>query len=107
MAEAHHILVDGIVEHLLEQHVDSVVVVRPVAQLADVHTGAQTDMFAPVEGLDIIFYILGAPALSGGVEVQFLSHGGGISLSRCHFLVFYILAEFVHNGQNSYKDTKF
>ena len=45
-------LVERIVEHLFQQHIDAVVGVRAVAQLADIHTGTATDVLFPVEGLD-------------------------------------------------------
>ena len=51
-AKAHHVLVERIVENLLQQHVDTVVGVRTVAQLSNVHTGPAADMLLPVESLD-------------------------------------------------------
>ena len=56
--ESHHVLIDGVVQHLLQQHVDAVVGGGAIAQLADVHAGAVTDMFLPLKGDDIFFYII-------------------------------------------------
>ena len=45
-----HKLVDGVVDDLFEEHVDTVVVGASVAQLADIHAGTEADMFIPFEG---------------------------------------------------------
>jgi putative N-acetylmannosamine-6-phosphate epimerase len=57
-AEAHHVLIDGIVEHLLEQHVDAVVVGTAVTQLANVHAGTAANMFLPLQRYNVIFLIV-------------------------------------------------
>ena len=41
LAGMHLKLVDRVVDDLLEQHIDTVVVLRAVAQLTDIHTGTQ------------------------------------------------------------------
>ena len=43
-AEAHHIFVDGVVENLFKQNVDSVIEIRAIAQFADIHARAAADM---------------------------------------------------------------
>ncbi len=58
-AKPHHIFVNGIVEHLLQQHVYAVVGSRPIAKLTDIHTGAAADMLIPVKGNNIVFVIVG------------------------------------------------
>ena len=45
-----HKLVDGVVDDLFEEHVDTVVVGASVAQFADIHAGTEADMFIPFEG---------------------------------------------------------
>ena len=53
----HHELVDGVIDGFLEQDVDAVLGVLPVAQAPDVHAGAQSDMVEGAEGLDAGFGI--------------------------------------------------
>jgi hypothetical protein len=60
LAMAHDEFVDAVVQHLLQQDVDAVVVTAPIAQLADVHTRPQPDMFLPIEGPDVLFAVVGA-----------------------------------------------
>ncbi len=57
LAETHHVFVDGIVEHLLDEHIDAVVIVRAIAELADIHTGTTADMLLPVECLDVVLAV--------------------------------------------------
>ncbi len=54
LSEPHHILVDGVVEHFLQQHVHAIVALRAVAQASDIHAGTQAYMLAPVECLDVV-----------------------------------------------------
>ena len=69
-AEAHHVFVDGVVEDFFDEDVDSVVVVGAVAEFADVHAGSPTDVFAPVEGFDVVFVVVGGVGgRFGGVAV--------------------------------------
>ena len=56
-AVAHHMLVERIVKHLLEQHVDPVVWLGTIAQFAYVHPGPATDVLPPLQGLDGIFSV--------------------------------------------------
>ena len=53
----HDKLVDGVVDDLLEQDVDTVVRRGSVAQFADVHPGTQADVFARREVDDLVFGI--------------------------------------------------
>jgi len=54
---AHDELVDRVVDDLLEHHVNAVGRVRPVADAADVHPGAQPDVLERIQGLDGLFVI--------------------------------------------------
>jgi methyl-accepting chemotaxis protein len=58
-AVAHGELVNGVVYGLLEQDVDAVLGVGAVAEAADIHAGAQADVFEGGEGLDRGFGIGG------------------------------------------------
>src|SRR5439155_27122318 len=49
----HDVFIDGVVDDLLEQDVTTVIVVRAVAEPADVHPGPQPDMFERRQGLDL------------------------------------------------------
>lgn len=51
-AEAHGKLVDAVIDRLLEQHVDAVLGVGAIAEAADIHAGAETDVLEGGEGLD-------------------------------------------------------
>ena len=76
-AEAHHIFVDGVVEYFLEQHIDAVVGIRAVAELADVHAGAPLYVFLPVEGLNVGFGVVGGnreDAVAGGLVYIVVCH---------------------------------
>ena len=57
LALPHDKFVDGVVDDLLEQDVDTVVRGGSVAQFADVHPGAQADVFARREVDDLVFGI--------------------------------------------------
>ena len=48
LARAHGELVDGVVYNFLREDVDTVVGALAVAQLADVHTGAEPNVFVPI-----------------------------------------------------------
>ena len=63
LAGAHDELVDRVVDDLLDEHVDAVVGLRTVAQLADIHAGAQADVLARSEGYDRVVAVGG-----GGIE---------------------------------------
>ena len=56
-AEAGNELVDGVVEHLLEEDVDAVHVVGAVALAPDVHAEAQADVLQSLERLDGRFVV--------------------------------------------------
>ena len=56
--KAVHVLVDRVVRHLLDQDIDTVIGLGTVAQLADIHTGAQADMFTRREGLNRIVAVI-------------------------------------------------
>jgi hypothetical protein len=55
---AHHVFVDAVVQHLLQQDVDAVIEAAAIAQLADVHTRPQPDVLLPVQGPDMLFGIV-------------------------------------------------
>ena len=63
LAGTHDELVDRVVDDLLDEHVDAVVGLRTVAQLADIHAGAQADVLARSEGYDRVVAVGG-----GGIE---------------------------------------
>jgi hypothetical protein len=56
---AHDELVDGIVDHFFEKNVNPVVGRRAVAELTDVHSGPQANVFARLERADVLFVIIG------------------------------------------------
>ena len=56
-AESHGELVDGVVDDFLQEHVDAVSLAVTVAQTADVHAGAATDVLVPFQGLDGIVVV--------------------------------------------------
>ena len=58
LAGIHAELIHAVVNDLLEQHIDSVIGCRAVAQLAYVHTRTRTDMLHIVHVADIILIIL-------------------------------------------------
>ena len=73
-AVAHHELVHGVVDHLLEQHVDAVVGIGAVAEAANVHPRPQADVLEGRERLDLALVVAvgavgGGLALGGGEEV--------------------------------------
>ena len=55
----HRILVDGVVDHLLEEDVDTIIGSSTVAQLTDVHTGTEPDVLHRIEGNDLILLVEG------------------------------------------------
>ena len=59
LAVAHDVLVDGVVDDLLEEDVNPIVLSRSITQLADVHAGTKSDVFARVEGADVLFVVVG------------------------------------------------
>lgn len=70
VAEAHHILVDGVVDHLLEEHIDAVVGRGAVAELADIHARAAAHMLLPFEGDDVSVGVVGSRRRGSGISVQ-------------------------------------
>ena len=58
VAGLHLELVDGVVEHLLQQHIDTVVGLGAVVKLSDIHTRAQTDMLQTRQSADVLIIIL-------------------------------------------------
>ena len=58
VAGLHLELVDRIVEHLLQQHIDTVVGLGAVVKLSDIHTRTQTDMLQTRQGADVLVIIL-------------------------------------------------
>ena len=58
LAETHHVLVNRVVEHLLDQDVYAVVGRRAVAELSDVHARAPADMLLPVERPDMLVAVV-------------------------------------------------
>ena len=57
LAVAHDILVDRVIDHLLEQDVTAVIVMRAIANPADIHSRPQPDMLQRGEGLDFAFVV--------------------------------------------------
>ena len=58
LARTHDEFVDGVVDNFLDEHINAVVRALSVAELTDVHAGAEADMFMPFEGLDAVFCII-------------------------------------------------
>ena len=54
----HTELVDGVIDCFFDEDVDTVVGVRPVAKLTDIHTGTEADMLQTGEGNDVTFVVL-------------------------------------------------
>ena len=69
-AAAHREFVDGVIDRLLEQHVDAVLGVAAVAEAADVHARAQPDVLGRGEGLDAGFGVVVVGHGVGAVEKQ-------------------------------------
>ena len=65
-------LVDGVVDDLLQQHIDTVFGQRTVAQSADIHTGAFAHMLHIGEVHDIVFNIFWGEVFCGGYIVVHL-----------------------------------
>ncbi len=57
LAVAHDEFVNGVINDLLEQDVAAVVVMGAVADAADVHAGAQADMFQGGKRLDLALVV--------------------------------------------------
>ena len=58
VASLHLELVDGVVEHFLQQHIDAVVGLRAVIEFSNIHTRTQADMFQSRQGDNIGVVIL-------------------------------------------------
>ena len=58
VAEAVHVFVDRVVDHLLDEDIDAVVGLRAVAQFADVHAGAQPHVLTRRERADGVVAIV-------------------------------------------------
>ena len=71
VAVAHDELVDSVVDDLLEQDVHAVVVVAAIADAADVHARAGTDVFEGRERLDFALVV-------DGIGGSFGSHGARV-----------------------------
>ena len=54
----HGVLVDAVVDHLLQEHVDAVVGVLAVSQFPDVHPRAHPDVLLPIEAPNVVFRVL-------------------------------------------------
>ena len=63
LAESHLELIDTVVDNLLEQHVYTVIALRTVAELSDVHTGAQADVLHVTEVAYRVIAIFGGTHL--------------------------------------------
>ncbi len=58
LARPHDKLVNGVVDDFFEQNIDAVILVRAVAQPADIHAGPLSDMLQRTEGLDLAFVVI-------------------------------------------------
>ena len=58
VASLHLELVDRVVEHLFQQHIDTVVGLGAVVKLSDIHTRTQTDVLQTRQGADVLVIIL-------------------------------------------------
>ena len=57
LAVPHHVFVDGVVHHLLDEHVHAVVGLAAVAEAADVHARSLADVFVPRQRLDAVVVV--------------------------------------------------
>ena len=58
LSESSRELVDGVVDHFLEEHVDAVSQILSVTQSSDVHSRTSADMFDAFERLDVVVCII-------------------------------------------------
>ena len=66
-AFVHTELIDGVVDGLFDEYIDTIVVVLAIAQFADIHTGTAADMLAVVEMDNVVVVV-------GGGWIQFFCH---------------------------------
>ena len=66
-AEARGELVDGVINHLLDEDIDAVVVRGSVAKFADIHTRAEPDVLHVFEVYDSVVAIFGSVVHRQGV----------------------------------------
>ena len=57
MPHAHDKLIDGVVYHLLDKDVDTVIRLCTITELTDIHTGSLTDVLAPGECPKVILRV--------------------------------------------------
>ena len=67
LAEAHGVLVDGVVHDLLEQDIDAVTFLASVAEAADVHAGTKPDVLDSFDGFYVVVGIVGNGSTSHSV----------------------------------------
>ena len=72
LAIAHRKLVDGVVDDLFQEDVDTVALAFAVTQAADVHTGAPPDVFVPLQGNDVFLTVVGSLLLQSLVSHFYL-----------------------------------
>ena len=70
VASLHLKLIDGVVDDLLQQHIDAILGKRAVAQSSDVHTRTQANMLCACQGFDVVVAIFGA--LLGDDDIFFV-----------------------------------
>ena len=58
LAEAHHVFVYGVVQHLFDQDVDPVVGGRSVAEFPDIHTRPPPDVLFPIQCPDVFVPVI-------------------------------------------------
>ena len=69
LSGSHLELVDTIVHHLFQEHIDTVIVLLAIAQTANVHPGTDTDMLHIIQVTNVVFVIF------YGIFYQFFFHG--------------------------------
>ena len=72
LAIAHRELVDGVVDDLFQEDVDTVTLPFAIAQAADVHTGTPPDVFVPLQGNDVFLTVVGSLLLQSLVSHFYL-----------------------------------
>ena len=71
LASMHLELVDRVVDDLLQEYVDTIVVLSTIAQLTDVHTGAQAHVFHITQ---VAYVVVGIRYLLFDGHIQFVTH---------------------------------
>ena len=74
VAEAHHVFVDRVVEHLFDKHIYAVVAVGAVAELAYVHARSALYVLFPVQRLYVRFAVCSSAAIDVAVGCLYIEY---------------------------------